>query len=552
MRFSLGIDDFKTLRTEKDSKEQLCFYCDKSLFIEDIINDGANVLVFPRPRRFGKTLNMSMLKYFFDINHPENGTLFENLKITKNKNIMGDWQGKYPVVFIGFKAIKCDSFDTFIIAFKHCIFNCYKEFEYLRTSSKLTDIDKIQIEPYFSPNFETTLFENSLKYLTEMLAKHHSQKVILLIDEYDTPLQTAYLKGFYKEALTPFKTMLGEVLKSNVHLYKGIVTGITRIAKESLFSDVNNIKVCDITKQQYAQYFGFTEEEIVTICNPEHLDHLRMWYNGYRFGNNITVYNPWSVLSFLDNQHQLEPYWINTSSNDLIRQSLTADKLADVRILIEGGSLPVEIEPFTVLDNLKENRTSFWNLLFMSGYLTLDADKKMRIPNQEIRYFFEKVVVAWFGHGRGPNFLDDFLAALLDGDFQGAQALLSRIALESFSFKDVTRKNQESFYHGVFLGITLGLKDRYVVKSNRESGLGVYDIALYPNNPQKDPGVVIELKTQGTAEQALLQIQDKAYTTDLHQHGCKTIHSYGIHFDGKQVAVKLVTENRGGALEQLL
>jgi hypothetical protein len=542
MRFSIGTDDFKEIRINKDSAGQVCFYSDKSLLIRDVVDDGAKVIVLPRPRRFGKTLNLSMLKYFFDIS-ADNADLFENLKIANHKNIMENWQGKYPVVFICFKSLRAQNFEQFKTDLKITIFNCYKDFEYLRTSQKLTELDKAQIEPYFSENFNDSGFTNSLKRLTEMLEKHHGQKVIILIDEYDTPLQDAYVKGFFKEATEPFRNMLGEALKGNVHLYKGVLTGITRIAKESLFSGINNLQVYDITDNKYAEYFGFSEEEVKKICDPKHLDDLKSWYNGYTFGDDLTIYNPWSILNCLSKGYKFSPYWVNASSNDIIRENVTADKLEDVKALIEGQSIAVEIEPFTVMDKLKTNPTSFWNLSFMAGFLTLDADKKLRIPNKELQYFFEKTVLEWFSPSGDMQFLSDFLTALVTGFVEKVQIYLSSIIMESFSFHDVNALKQESFYHGFLLGLSLGLKGRYAIKSNRESGFGRYDIALYPSDPAKDPGIIIEVKlNKGSAEEALLQIQDKAYGTDLRQQGCKMVLLYGLHFDGKKVSTTLVTE----------
>ena len=543
MRFSVGIDDFREIRTDKDALGQTCFYCDKSLLIRDIINDGAKVIVLPRPRRFGKTLNLSMLKCFFDITKPENSALFKGLKIADNDVVMKGWQGKYPIIFIGFKAFKCKDFETFKEDFKKILSDCYKNYEYLLSSDKLTELDKGKIRPYFSSDFDDSGFTYSLKYLTGALEKHHGKKVVVLMDEYDTPLQEAYLNGFFKDAVDPFRAMLGEVFKGNEHLYKGVITGITRITKESLFSGVNNLDVFDITNKQYAEFFGFTEDEIRQICPEEHLADLKSWYNGYRFGDGLTIYNPWSILNFMKREYKLAPYWINTSGNELIRKNLTGDKLEDIRKLIEGESIDVEIQPFTVLDNLKENRESFWNLLFLSGYLTLDKKGDMRIPNQEIRYFFEKIAMSWFGRQEDTLFLRELLEDLIKGRIMDLQTKLQSLILETMSFHDVGERTQESFYHGFLLGITLGLKGRYIVKSNRESGFGRYDIALYPSDPDADPGVVIEVKmNKETATDALVQVQDKEYATDLRQHGCSTVRLYGIHFDGKIVTTQMMTQ----------
>jgi hypothetical protein len=540
MRFSIGTDDFKKIRTEKSSEGQLSFYCDKSLLIKDIIDDGTSVFVFPRPKRFGKTLNLSMLKYFFDIEQPENTELFAGLSISEHKKIMDEWQGKYPVVFISFKSLKCESFEKLEKALKVTLSNCYRKHKYLLTSEKLDELDREKIRPYFSKDFEESDFTYILKDLTEMLQKHYGKEAVVLIDEYDTPLQEAYLRGFYETAITPLRNMLGEVLKGNDYLFKGVVTGITRIARESLFSGVNNLNVYDITSNQFAQYFGFTEQEIKSICDPTHLDDLKSWYNGYTFGDDLIIYNPWSVLNFLSRKYKFAPYWINTSSNDLIREMLTADKLENVKALIEGQSIDIEIEPFTVMDNLKGNNTAFWNLLFMSGFLTLDADKKMRIPNKEILYFFEKVVMEWFERVGNQKIIQDFLRSLLMGQVDSVQYYLQLMITDSFGIRDMNIPARESFYHGFLLGLILGLRERYEIKSNHESGKGYYDIALFPNDPIKDVGIVIEVKFKKSVEAALQQIEKQDYAAALKSRGCKNILAYGFAFDGKDVEVRLL------------
>ena len=385
MRFSIGIDDFKKIRTEKSSGGQLCFYCDKSLLIKDIIDDGASVIVLPRPRRFGKTLNLSMLKYFFDIME-DNAVLFQGLKIGENKNIMKNWQGKYPVVFISFQAFRAQNIEEFKRELKNCILESYSCHRYLLTSRKTAQYDKVRMASYFSPNHVDMNFANSLYDLTKILKEYHGQEVIVLIDEYDRPLQEAYLNGFAQEVRMLFGNMLGQVLKGNKYLYKSIITSTTRIVDDS----INNQYVCDITNNQYAEYFGFTEDEIKRVSDAAHLNELKAWYNGFTFGDNLTIYNPWSVLNALNRDYEFAPYWVDALDNDIVSGNLTSNKLADIKILLEGQSLAVDIDPGTVPARLRENHSAFWNFAFMSGFLSLDADQKMRIPNKEIQYYFEK------------------------------------------------------------------------------------------------------------------------------------------------------------------
>jgi hypothetical protein len=418
------------------------------------------------------------------------------------------------------------------------------EYSYVRTSEKLNDLEQKTLSKYFDENFPDSAIQSSLKILTKMLEKHHGQKVWVLLDEYDTPLQSAYLNGFFPKATGLFKGFLGEALKSNTSLYKGVITGITRIAKESLFSDLNNIITYDITQNRYAQYFGFTENEITQVCPPEHLEDLKSWYNGYHFGDDLTIYNPWSVLQFLNNGYKLKPYWINTSGNDLIRDSITADKLKDIHTLLAGDSIAIPIEPYTVMDNLKGNARSFWNLLFVSGYLTLDSQGKMKIPNLEIQHYFENTILSWFGGVQKDDFMLKLLEDLILGHPTNLQNKLQQLILESMSFHDVSETNQESFYHGFLLGITLGLRKRYTVKSNRESGYGRYDLALYPADFSKDPGILIEVKMGPSAKAGLEQIDQKAYYQDLKTHGCSHINAYSIAFDGKTVTVESNNSSR--------
>lgn len=533
-RYGIGLDDFKKLRTSVDSEGRHNFYCDKSMLIKEIIDDGSEIILLPRPRRFGKSLNLSMLKYFFG----STDDLFEGLAISQYPRVLEGWRGRFPVLMLNLKGLKADNYSNLVFSLRKLIVNRFEEYDYLRESSKLNDLAHKKLEKYLQGNFHDLEIQSAFYDLTQLLEKHHGQKVLVLMDEYDTPLQSAYLQGFFPEAIALFKSFLGELLKSNLSLYKSVITGITRISKESLFSDLNNVQTYDITCNEYASYFGFTENEVESMCPAEHLAELKSWYNGYRFGDGLTIYNPWSILHFLKKEYKLAPYWINTSSNDLIRECLTADKVKDARALIEGKSLDVGIESHTVMSHLKENPTSFWNLLFVSGYLTLDAHGKMTLPNLEVQHFFQKIVLTWFGGTQGDSFLPALLEDLIQGDPVGLEQKLSSLILETMSVHDVSREKQESFYHGFLLGITLGLRGRYTLKSNRESGYGRYDLALYPLDTQKDPGLLIEVKMGPKAEAGLKQVEDKAYFQDLKAQGCSQINSYCIAFDGKKVTLK--------------
>lgn len=539
MRIPIGISDFKRLIQDVSSTGEHYFYCDKSLMIKDIIDDGALVSLFTRPRRFGKTLNMSMLSHFFGNKEP----LFENLEIAKNKHIMDTYHGQYPVIFISFRGLKHIEYTDMLAAFTRIIRTAFEQHR-----AAFTDDDS-QYAVYFDSEKTMSMDQlcSSLLVLSEKLEAHYKQRALILIDEYDAPIQTGYINGYYEEIVALMRNLFETGLKDNNSLYKGIFTGITRIAQANLFSGLNHFQMYDIDSEQYSQYFGFTEDEVKSMI-PEHYQEAKNWYNGYTFGKN-TVYNPWSILNFIHSNFHYKAYWINTAENALIQKSLTADKLEEVKQLLDGQSLLLKIDNNLILKNLKKHKNAFFNLLYTSGYLTATGggsaeynEKHVRIPNREVREFFEDVVLKWFsGHGEG-DFFQDFLDALLEGDIDGVQSVLSRIVKEAFSFQDGTKKQHESFYHGILLGITLSLKKRYNVKSNRESGYGLFDIALFPKDPQKDPGVIIEIKTKGSVDKAMEQIQRKEYSTDLHEFGCNIIYLYGIKFDGQKVTTKLVTE----------
>ena len=545
MTYAIGVSDFKLLRSSSNLLKQSSFYIDKTLFIKDLLIDGTQVLVFPRPRRFGKTLNLSMLKYFFDIHEAqENRSLFDGLNIAQNADAM-EYQGKYPVISFTFKDLKGNTHDEFLSAMKKLIYKVYKEHDYLLTSPLLSQLDKNDLKPYFSTECSLELsvidIQDAFKTLSAMLGKHHNQQVIILLDEYDTPLTEAYVADYYDQTIHVMRNMLGATFKDNSNLFKGIITGVTRVAKESLFSDFNNPGIYDITKIDYSQYFGFTQEEIATICDQKCLKDITDWYNGYRFGKSTIIYNPWSILNYLKNHQQLEPYWINTSSNDLIKKDLTADKFRDVKALLDGKTLNIEVQPFTVMAELKIDSNAFWNLLFMAGYLTLDKKGHFKIPNKEIKYFFERTIINWFNRPQYPNFLMSLLEDFIQGNIMNIQNKLTAVILDTMSFHDVAENRQEALYHGFMLGMSLGLKGRYEVESNRESGYGRYDIAWFPKDPLKDPGVIFEIKIaqNETAQTALEQMDDKKYATALKKHGCKTIKMYGLHFDGKIVTTKM-------------
>ncbi|MEK7654755.1 MAG: AAA family ATPase, partial [Pseudomonadota bacterium] len=454
MRIPIGISDFKELIQDVSSENEHYLYCDKSMMIKDIIDEGPKVLLFTRPRRFGKTLNMSMLYYFFGTR----ASLFDNLAIAKNQHIMDTYHGKYPVIFISFKGLKHLKYKDIFEALTRIVREVFTQ------HSAAFIGNESQYAVYFDYAKEMSVDQlcNSLSVLSKKLYQHYDQRAIILIDEYDAPIQTGYLNGYYEEIVALLRSLLEDGFKDNNSLYKGVLTGVTRIAKENLFSGLNHFWMYDIDSEKYSQYFGFTEDEVKAIM-PQHYQEAKNWYNGYTFGK-TTLYNPWSILNFMHNNFHYQAYWINTASNDLIQYSLTADKLADVEKLMKGETILLKIDNSLVLKHLEKYKNSFFNLLYTAGYLTsagngpLLYEKFVRIPNYEVKEFFENIVMKWFGHGGGTEFLQDFLAAVLEGAVEKVQIYLSTIILESFSFHDVDVLKQESFYHGFLLGITLGLK----------------------------------------------------------------------------------------------
>jgi len=486
-RIPIGIENFKEIVTED------FYYVDKTKYIDELIYDGSKVKLFTRPRRFGKTLNMSMLKYFFDIrNNEENRKLFNGLDIEKSKYI--DKQGKYPTILISLKSIKGNTWNDSLEQLKILIRELYNEFEYIRkvlNESELKVFDNIWLG---EKNAEYT---NSLKNLTAFLYKYYKKEVVLLIDEYDIPLITAYKYGYYDEAINFYKIFLGEVLKTNQYLKIGVLTGIIRVIKAGIFSDLNNLKVYSILNKEYSEFFGFTENEVIEALkyfNIEYeLPEVKSWYDGYKFGNS-ELYNPWSILNFLTDK-KLIPYWIDTSDNFLINQilkSVNSDTMETLQKLFFGESIEENINGNSDLSVLLGDE-EVWELLLFSGYLTIDEKigedyenvYTLRLPNREVKEFFkQKFIDINFGESLFRNTME----SLKKNKIEDFEKYLQNILLRSTSFNDI--KN-EDFYHGLILGMSLFLDKDYYVNSNKESGLGGYDIIIEPKN-KNSRGFILE------------------------------------------------------------
>ena len=531
-KIPIGVDDFKKLI------ENNAYYIDKTKFIADILNDAAEVKLFTRPRRFGKTLNMSTLKYFFDIqNKDENRKLFNGLDIEKSQYISE--QGKYPVIFISMKGIKAPNWEDYLFQIKTLIKELYNEFSFIReilNKSELDSFDKIWLKK------DDGEYSNALKNLTAYLYKYYKKEVILLIDEYDNPLITAYEYHYYDDALPFFKVFYGEALKTNPYLKMGVMTGIIRVIKAGIFSDLNNLRVYSILSKQYSDFFGFTQNEVENALEDFNIEYelpdVKIWYDGYKFGNS-EVYNPWSILNFLEDR-ELEAYWVGTSNNFLINDILknTNSEINDsLEKLFKGERIEEIITGNSDLSSLLSYH-EIWELLLFSGYLTIDKkiDRKLyslRIPNKEINELFkDEFIDVNFGESLFRNTME----ALKKNKIYSFEKYLQNILLKSTSYYDTSN---EDFYHGLILGMTLYLDRDYYVTSNRESGLGRYDVIVEPKN-RNNRGYILEFKVskiekdlEKVSKEAIEQIIDKKYDTQLKERGIKDITLLGIAFFGK-------------------
>lgn len=530
---AIGVSDFRNIIANN------CFYVDKTKFIEELVNDMTAVHLITRPRRFGKTLNLSMLKYFYDIEgNTENRKLFDGLYIS-NSLAMSE-QGKYPVIFLSFKDVKADSSLEMMENIAILMKNLYDKFEYIReklNQSNLMEFDEIWLKK------DNANLRGALLNLCSYLKEYYNQDVILLIDEYDTPMVSAYEHGYYDEIKMFFTTLYGSALKENPALKKAVLTGIMRISKENIFSGLNNVKVNSILEEDFAEYFGITEKEVeeslIEYGLEERLPEVQKWYNGYIFGG-VRVYNPFSITNFLDRK-KIMPYWVNTSSNTLINKVLkeaSSSIFEELSKLFQRETINKTIDVYSNFNELK-NTEQIWYLLTNAGYLTpveeIDFGKySIRIPNEEVHYFFERDFIRNF-LGSVDNF-DRTLSYLLEGDFDNFTYELENIMLNSVSCFDFNSNSKESHYHVFILGMLLGLRRRYYIHSNREGGRGRYDLVVEPMDKSKN-GLVIEFKVakekedlEKASEEALAQIEEKRYYEGLRDRGVEKIILVGISF----------------------
>ena len=559
-KLPIGLSDFKEI-IEKDY-----YYFDKTKFIENLLEDGFKVNLFTRPRRFGKTLNMSMLKYFFDIEKKEeNKKLFENLNISKSEYF--EKQGNYPVISISFRTYGEKNWENGFKSIKETISNLYEEYKFLTEK-----MDEIEIEKFNSirRGLDSANWKSSLFYLSKRLYEYYGKKVVILIDEYDQPIIDAYIKGYYEEAIDFFKSFYGIVLKDNEYLEMGVITGILRVAKENIFSGLNNLKVNTILNDKFTEYLGIVESEVEKALKDFDLEYdladVQKWYNGYLFGD-IKVYNPWSIINFLADG-KLKLYWVNTSGNELIKlylKKLSDEIFDDYSRLLNKESILKIINDNMTFGNLEANFSgNIWNLFFHSGYLTLaqkydedDEDAYLKIPNEEILKMFSKMFIDVYFENY--NLFLSMINALRTGDIDKFRLELKKILLENVGIFDVSGIYKEQFYHGLMLGLVLMLKREYEITSNNFAGKGRYDLLLKPKNFEKrKEGIILELKVVNSKENlneneiyeklekeceiALQQFEEKEYASVLKNAGINNILKIGIAFYGKEFEIKFERE----------
>jgi len=535
-RLAIGVSDFKHL-IEEDF-----YYFDKTKFIEEIIKDGSQVKLFARPRRFGKTLNMSMLKYFFDIkNREENKEIFKDLYIEKTEAFKE--QGQYPVIFLSLKDLKALTWEQMEKAIKSAISRLFSEYKYLL--NVLDKFDTLAFENILLKNTELEDLKEALKFLTRILYEKYNKKVVVLIDEYDSPLVSAYINGYYEKAKDFFKTFYSTVLKDNSYLQMGVLTGIIRVIKAGIFSDLNNLRTYTILSDVYTDSYGLTEEEVEKSLKDygieQEISNVKDWYDGYKFGDS-EVYNPWSILNFLRFK-ELRAYWVDTSGNDLIKdvlKKITKNTIEALERLFNGEGLKQNISGTSDLSKLL-SEDELWELMLFSGYLTVEEkiDHKnyvLRLPNKEIKELFRDTFLEkYFGRGSKLLYL---MEALTENRIDEYEERLQT----SVSYND-TKKGNEAFYHGLIMGMGLYLEGEYITKSNIENGLGRYDFVIEPKNKTKR-AFIMEFKATDSIEnleeiskEALRQIENKKYDVSLKQNGVKDITYMGIAFCGKQIKI---------------
>lgn len=548
---AIGIQDFGKIR------ENNCFYVDKSDFIKEWWEYKDDVTLITRPRRFGKTLNMSMLEHFFSNKYEGHGGIFEGLSIWKDEKYR-TLQGTYPVISLSFANVKETNYANTRKKICQIITELYANYSFLLDSPALSERDK-EFFKRISPEMDDVDATLAIHYFSKFLYCYYGKKVIILLDEYDTPMQEAYVNGFWDDLVAFIRSMFNSAFKTNPYLERAIMTGITRISKESIFSDINNLEVVTTSSDKYATAFGFTQDEVFSAMDEMGLtdkEKVKEWYDGFIFGEVSDIYNPWSILNFLD-KGKFSTYWANTSGNSLVGKLIregNSEIKEQFETLLQGGTIETELDEQIVYNQLDDNESAIWSLLLASGYLKIvEADiteevYQLKLTNYEVLRMFRKMVSGWF-NAFGGNY-NDFVKALLCDDIDAMNVYMNRVALNIFSSFDTGNRpsgiEPERFYHGFVLGLIVDLRDRYIITSNRESGFGRYDIMLEPI--KAGDAIIIEFKVfnkrrekklEDTVTSALAQIEEKNYAQTLIDHGvaAENIRKYGFAFEGKTVLI---------------
>ncbi len=570
----LGYQDFEEVRT------QHIFYIDKTDFIREWWEYADKVTLITRPRRFGKTLNMSMTECFFSNKYAGRSDLFEGLSIWEEKSSDGEYkyrklQGIFPVIFLSFANVKAASYEEMIFKFTRVITDLYNKNEYLLERNLLNEKEREYYQG-IKPGMDAKLATDAIHSMAGFMQRYYNQKVIIILDEYDTPMQDAWISGYWEETVRFFSGLFNSTFKTNEYLERGLITGITRVAKESIFTGMNNLDVITTTSSEYATDFGFTEEEVFTALDDAGLGDqkgkVKKWYDGFTFGTCTDIYNPWSIVSFIRKKGKYDTYWSNTSGNGLVNQLIqkgNAEIKQTMEDLLQGKSFEAEIDEKIVFDQLNGSANAVWSLLLATGYLkvlhvrTLEEDEEgigeegdvwytLTITNLEVRRMFRGMVKGWFG-GNSEMAYSNFIKALLMNDVDGMNGFMNRIALHSFSSFDIAKNASdddapERFYHGFVLGLMVELAGRFEITSNRESGFGRYDIMLTPANRERDNAYIIEFKVHKSSKEKDLaqtvayahsQIDEKLYDAKLIADGFSPdqIRKYGFAFKGKECLI---------------
>ena len=548
----IGVSDFKAIRIRDN------YYIDKTMYIKDIIDNQSGVILITRPRRFGKTLNMSMLKYYFDCRQKDNRELFEGLKIMEQEEKYTSKLGAYPVIYITLKDAGLMNYEMMIMQLKTIMMELFFEHREL-LEGKISEGERNIFNRILSANATDVDLMNSLKMLSRIMCQYYEKPVILLLDEYDVPLQNAYVEGYYDEAVKFFKTFYGVTFKDNPYLEKTVLTGVSRVAKESIFSGANNFKVYTVLDNEFADDFGITEEEMKKVLEDFEIqddkEEIKKWYDGYKIGEVEGIYNPWSILNYLTDR-KLMPYWANTSSNDLIKLILKNSETVKEKIerLLKDEAIEVKINLETVIVGIENNEDNIWGLMLGTGYLKIvetinvtEGIYKVKLPNYEIKHLFEEIIDNWFRNKVIGNDLKSILKDLVTLNLSEYEKKFRILVREMFSYMDVGENTAENFYHAFVLGMLVGLKDSYYVNSNRESGIGRYDIMLEPKDKNGNSFIMefkvmedMEEKTiEETIENAKKQIEEKGYEQNLKMRGFKNITKMVYAFKGKEVKVEI-------------